>query len=209
MNATPHVVSKENVRELNRDSVRDPNEIAALLQRIVREGVPLRCGFTTRGQEEVAVVTQVLPEQLVLQIEHFEVRQRHQVFFRFHVDGTDFFFASPILDATDLPHLVIRRPESLALSERRDLHREQPVNARPGVHRVELLPEIGDAVPAKLAGAVCDVVCVNVRLQFVVAFDTFVVQFAPNKQFTTVSPIIEVCLYRFGSLILLGLWVKS
>ncbi len=123
MTATPQPILQPKLGALNRAEVADPVEVLAVLRRARKLGVRFRCGFTRSAQEEVGVLEYVDAARVRIRVDAFERRSRRQVFFRFHMDGQDLFFAAGESLRVAGHVLEFPLPLSLWTAERRDLTR--------------------------------------------------------------------------------------
>ena len=85
-------IAAASFRELNPNTIEDPREIRAFLQRVMREGVPLRRGTNKRVDAETAVVERINGRSMQLRTHNFDRGGREEVFLNLQLDGRPYFF---------------------------------------------------------------------------------------------------------------------
>lgn len=112
-------IATERLAVLNRRAIQSSNDILAVLERLRASGGLLRSGFTSKGHEEVGIVESCAASGLVLVMRQFEQRGRRQIFFRFALNESTYFFAALLRGVVGTQRLSLALPDAIFEVERR------------------------------------------------------------------------------------------
>ena len=116
-------LSGDSLRRLHRKVVSDPAEIVRLLSAAKATGAVLNSGVDRKSEPRTARVLRVDSQGLLLDAPNLAASGQPQVYLRFDLDRTNYFFAAPpIAGGADSP-LQLALPVALYESERRELLR--------------------------------------------------------------------------------------
>jgi ubiquinone/menaquinone biosynthesis C-methylase UbiE/pimeloyl-ACP methyl ester carboxylesterase len=139
-------IAETSLRGLHPRSIEDSAEIRRLLERARDNHCVFHRGLNTQVDLETAQLERIEIGELIFEAPNFEENFRNQVFLNFSLEGRPYFFATirtaPIEDA----RLVVRIPEEIFYSERRDRLRRAPGERAGDSHRVKLQFERAEAV---------------------------------------------------------------
>lgn len=116
-------LSGNSLRRLHRKVVSDPAEIVRLLLAAKSAGEVLNSGVDRKSEPRIARILQVDSQGLLLDAPNISASGQPQVYLRFDLDRTNYFFAAPpIAGGAGVP-LQLAMPVALYESERRELLR--------------------------------------------------------------------------------------
>jgi len=138
-------IAETSLRGLHPRSIGDAAEIRQLLERARENHCVFHRGLNTRVDLETAQLERIEGGELVLEAPNFEGNSRNQVFLNFSLEGRPYFFATTRTAPIEGGRLVVRIPEEIFYSERRDRLRRPPDSRAGDPHRVKLQFERGEA----------------------------------------------------------------
>ena len=139
-------IAETSLRGLHPRSIGDAAEIQLLLERARENRCVFHRGLNTQVDLEAAQLERIEFGELIFETHNFERDSRSQVFLNFSLNGRPYFFATTRTTPIEGSGLVVRIPEEIFYSERRDRLRRVP-DARVGdAQRVKLGFERGGAV---------------------------------------------------------------
>ena len=138
-------IAETSLRGLHPRSIDDAAEIRQLLERARENHCVFHRGLNTQVDLETAQLERIEVGELIFEAPNFEENSRNQVFLNFSLEGRPYFFATTRTAPIEGGRLVVRIPEEVFYSERRDRLRRAP-DARAGdPRRVKLGFERGEA----------------------------------------------------------------
>lgn len=127
------------LRRLHPDTLEDAARIRALFVRARDEGTDFHRGLNSRADLEVAVLEEVLDDELVFRTKNFDRASiGEQVFLNFTSAGRPYFFATRPLSNLHEGRLRVKLPAAIFYGERRDRARRPPDGGAGDPSRVEV-----------------------------------------------------------------------
>ncbi len=111
-------IASETFGALHRDSISNPTEVRAILERAAQEGSVLNAGI-----DRTARILHVDLNALLLAVTNISLHANSQLFFSLELAGTQYFFACSAVSAVGARTLRATIPRSVYRAERRDLGR--------------------------------------------------------------------------------------
>jgi SAM-dependent methyltransferase/pimeloyl-ACP methyl ester carboxylesterase len=139
-------IAETSLRGLHPRSIEDSAEIRRLLERARENHCVFHRGLNTQVDLETAQLERVGSSTLVFRAPNFEKGSREQVFLNFNFEDRPYFFATARTAPIEGGRLVVRIPETIFYSERRDRLRRAPDAHSGDPRRVRLAFERGEAV---------------------------------------------------------------
>ena len=124
-------IAEISLRGLHPRSIGDAAEIQRLLERARENRCVFHRGLNSQVDLEAAQLERIELGELIFEAHNFERDSRSQVFLNFSLDGRPYFFATTRTAPIEGSALVVRIPEEIFYSERRDRLRRVP-DARAG-----------------------------------------------------------------------------
>ena len=129
---TPEPIGQQSLRELHRSQVVDSESVLLLFKAASEEGVALESGLSPLAEPRRAWIKRVGDRSLDLLGENFGRTDVPQLFFRFELAGTRYFFVGVPIPCGGSNTFAIELPSAVYEAERRDLARVAP-NAENGL----------------------------------------------------------------------------
>lgn len=123
MSLSAEAMALDSLRRLNRSTIESAVEVRAVLERAALGRIPLSSGIDGRINRRTAVVERVLADRVVLSVENVDVTRLPQLYFRFDMGGSRYFFAADVIKKQESGELEIALPAAIYEAERRSLPR--------------------------------------------------------------------------------------
>jgi len=123
MSLPAEAMELDSFRLLNRSTIDEPDSIRSLLTQTANSGAPLTSGIDGQINQRSSRILEVLPDRLVLQSENVSTARLPQLYFRFDLGGSRYFFAAHVLREHEGGLLEVSIPPAVHEAERRSLPR--------------------------------------------------------------------------------------
>lgn len=116
-------LAPESIKALNREVVHERRRIRAILTRLRDEKIALSSGVSARNRPRTARISSIHSSTIQLITQDFDCSEHPQIFFRFLLDGCEYFFDSLPASALDGSEISVGIPVAIHRAERRRLPR--------------------------------------------------------------------------------------
>lgn len=144
--SSSHEISATDLGQLHPRVLDQPAQVLDLLETARALRVPLLRGMNRAVEPESAILVGIERDGLKFETKNFNHTGREQIFFRFEVDGTPYFFGTRRLSEESVSPLHVTLPSAIYQQERRERLRSRLKAERD----TRLVAPSGEATPARV-----------------------------------------------------------